>query len=232
MYNLNPIGHAETPFVEKFGIPRQASLLENIDSSILLKSEVHSLDSLDGLRAGDLLWVISYFHLSKSHSSKVKAPRSGGNKKVGVFATRSPSRPNPLGLSLVRIKGIEFDKKKCRILTTGLDLVNRTPILDIKPYLSYSDFGKSQSPQWVQENEFTKPSAIEYEPLFLSKLDGFIKHELDLLLNLLDVVFLEDPRPAYQRESERIYFSSFYRWNIAWKIKENIVYVIDIADLN
>jgi len=231
MYSLNPIGHAETPFSEKFGIPRQASLLDNIDSAIILKAEVHSLDSLDGLSPGDLLWVISYFHLSKSHGSKVKAPRLGGNKKVGVFATRSPSRPNPIGLSLVRIKAIEFEKKKCRILTTGLDLVNRTPILDIKPYLAYSDFGKSQSPQWVQENDFEKPKKIEYAPLFLSKLDGLVKLELEQLLNLLDVVFLEDPRPAYQRESERTYFSSFYRWNIAWKIKENIVYILDITEL-
>lgn len=231
MINLNPIGFAETPFLEKFGIPRQASLLEKVNSSIVLNPEIQSSESFDGLNKGDLIWVLSYFHLAKKNATKVKAPRLGGNEKIGVFASRSPSRPNPIGLSLVRILDLDFSKSSRRLLTTGLDLVHQTPILDIKPYIAYSDFKESETPQWVRKNQFEKLKKIEYESSFLSSLDSLSQAEMIALLDLLEAVFSEDPRPAYQRSSNRTYFCSFFRWNIAWKVKEKIVYVTDLTSI-
>ncbi|GAB4011296.1 MAG: tRNA (N6-threonylcarbamoyladenosine(37)-N6)-methyltransferase TrmO [Bdellovibrio sp.] len=222
------IGRARTPFNEKFGIPRQASLLEKIECQIEIHPPYHRREAFNGLEKVSHLWILSDFNLSKSSKLSVKPPRLGGNKKLGVFATRSPSRPNSIGLSLVQLKGIEFKNKKTILTTSGIDLVDQTPIIDIKPYLNYSDSPNLASQSWIDQIEFIPFDSINYSTQFLAKIEEMNKEAAKRLIDLVEIVFSEDPRPAYQNQDDRVYKMRIMNCDLHWLVKNQNVEVLDI----
>lgn len=229
--DIKTIGFAKTPFGEKFGIPRQASLLNNIESEIHLIPPYSNHAATEGLTQSSHLWVLSYFHFASTDKLSVKPPRLGGNKKKGVFSTRSPFRPNPIGLSLVKLNSIQYKKNKTIIIVSGLDLVNDTPIIDIKPYIQYADFPSEQIQHWSDEYAFSKPKEIVYSSQFLSELSSINLEEAKKLINLIDNIFKEDPRPSYQKSSTKTYSIRLYRWDIDFSVHDEILEVLDIREI-
>lgn len=162
-FRIEPIGFVESIFVEKFAVPRQGVLVKNARSLIKLTGAYNRQEAVRGLLAYSHLWLVGYFHENLSKNSNqllVRPPKLGGNQKIGVFASRAPFRPNNLGLSLVKLEGVEVRNKQVCILVSGCDYIEGTPIIDIKPYLAYADFpdesvslGYATAPlTWVDEH--------------------------------------------------------------------------------
>ena len=210
-------------FNEKFGIPRQSGLLPEMESIIVFEKEFRNDDALRGISEFSHLWLIWGFSENSDiqWSPTVRPPRLGGNKRMGVFATRSPFRPNSLGLSSVKLKDIERMPGKGSVLkVTGADLMNGTPIYDIKPYIAYTD---------------SHPDAT------CGFSDDYVDYALDVIfsndlsekvdskdLNTLTEILKNDPRPSYQNDENRIYKMSFSKYEISFKVSENTLTVIDI----
>ena len=221
---IQAIARMKSDFPTKFGIPRQSGLVEELRSTIVFEPEFRNSDALRGIEGYSHLWLIWQFSAAvrQNWSPTVRPPRLGGNTRMGVFATRSPFRPNSLGLSCVRLLGVEETEEFGTVLQVGgADLMDGTPIFDIKPYIPYSDS-------------------------FPEALGGFTDHAGDFLLNvvfpedLLDRVapdtqqaligvLSHDPRPSYQRDPERIYGLSFAGYNIRFMVKDGLLTVIDIS---
>ncbi len=220
------IGHVESDFPDKFGIPRQSGLAEHLMARIVLEEEFRVPEALRGLESYSHLWIVWYFSETDRKgewSPTVRPPRLGGNKRVGVFATRSPFRPNPIGLSSVKIEKIENDPKSGPVIyVSGADLMDGTPILDIKPYLAYVD---------------AHPEAAE--GFALNKKDGVLKVQIvpELLAlvpeekqqALLEVLG-QDPRPQYQTTEDRIYKMCFAEHEVWFSVKEDTLYVVKILE--
>ena len=224
IFPVKIIGHIHTEFATKFGVPRQSGLAPDLMAKIVFEPEYRNADALRGLQDYSHLWLIWQFSraVRSTWSPTVRPPRLGGNTRMGVFATRSPFRPNSLGLSCVRLLGVEETEEFGTVLQVGgADLMDGTPIFDIKPYIPYSDS-------------------------FPEALGGFTDHAGDFLLkvvfaeDLLDRVapdtqqaligvLSHDPRPSYQRDPERIYGLSFAGYNIRFMVKDGLLTVIDIS---
>lgn len=209
---IKPIAYYHTALKGKFGLPRQAGVVEEIRGSIQLEKEFASPEAIRGLDGFDYLWLIWGFSLNKpgsaSSSLTVRPPRLGGNERVGVFASRSPYRPNPLGLSSVRIESIDFDGG-C-IYIKGADLADGTPIYDIKPYVEYADSHTGVRSGFTDSTEW---QALEVEiPASLQEL--FDSSELETLTALLS----QDPRPHYHDDPERIYGMLFAGRDVKFRV--------------
>ena len=199
-------------FHSKFGIPRQSGLSE-IESKIIFESPFRDPDAIKGMEGFSHLWLIWEFSESKTVKWKptVRPPRLGGNKRIGVFATRSPFRPNPIGLSCVKIKSIEYEKINGPVITvTGADLIDGTPIYDIKPYIPFSDSIPDAIGGFADEN-------------FSRKLNVFISDEIKSAvsedeLNTLITLLEQDPRPAYQKDTDRIYGFEFDKIHVEFTV--------------
>lgn len=223
---INIIAHIHTDFTSKFGIPRQSGLVDELEATIVFEPEYRNPDALRGIEEYSHLWLLWQFSecMDKEWSPTVRPPRLGGNKRMGVFATRSPFRPNPIGLSSVKLLGIEKTEKHGTVLrVAGADLLDGTPIYDIKPYLPYVD---------------SHPEAIN--GFALNKKEGCLSVEFpdDLLKKIpsekqaaLKAVLAQDPRPAYQNEPERIYGIEFAGFDIRFKVDGNILSVIETVKL-
>ena len=208
------IAHIETDFDSKFGVPRQAGLIPELDGRIVFEPDYRVTEALRGLEGYSHLWLIWVFsevlaeQTSKettSWSPTVRPPRLGGNKRMGVFATRSPYRPNPIGLSCVEIAGIEFDTPVGPIIhVKGADLMNGTPILDIKPYLPFADSHPDARGGFTELTKEQKPLEVVI-PEELYTLYNLNKNQWTALCKVLS----QDPRPHYQHDEERIYGISF-----------------------
>ena len=211
---MRPIARIVSPFDEKFGTPRQSGLVDTL-SEIHFEEEFRTSDALRGLEGFDYIWLIWDFSLNKDNDfhPTVRPPRLGGNERMGVFATRSPYRPNPVGLSSVRIDHIDFEK--CVIYVLGADLVNGTPIYDIKPYIAYTD----SHPE--ARSGFT--DTREWERLTVTNPEG-LGEELLTVLSL-------DPRPQYHNDPEKVYGLTFRGHNIRFKVngEELTVLATDIS---
>ena len=222
-YEIKPIAYIYNDFPDKFGIPRQSGLAKHLKATLQFEPEFRSPEIIRGLEDYSHLWLIWGFskNIQSGWTPTVRPPRLGGNIRKGVFATRSPFRPNPLGLSSVRLESIEFDKKSGPILhISGADLMNGTPIFDIKPYLPYVDCHPDASngfagsvKDYVLQVEFPK-----------ELLDIIPKDKHDALLEVLS----QDPRPSYQDDPKRIYGMSFADFNIKFKVSDNVLSVIGI----
>ncbi len=219
---IKPIGYIENDYVGKFGIPRQSGMIEGIKSRIVLKPEYRSEQAFRGLEGFSHIWLIWEFSENKEEgwSEMVRPPRLGGNKKMGVFATRSPFRPNPLGLSCVKLEGIEHTKNKGTVITvSGADLMNGTPIFDIKPYIKYTD---------------SKPDAIsgfaepEIELLEVEISESLLQKIPEEKREALILVLKNDPRPSYQKDENRVYAFEFGENRIEFKVKEKRAEVVGI----
>lgn len=221
---IQTIARMKSDFPTKFGIPRQSGLVEELRSTIVFEPEYRNPDALRGIEGFSHLWLIWQFSeaVRKDWSPTVRPPRLGGNTRMGVFATRSPFRPNNLGLSCVRLLDVEQTKEFGTVLHVGgADLMDGTPIFDIKPYISYSDsFPEAlggftdHAGEFLLEVEFPSNLLAHIPPEKRQSLLGVLRH---------------DPRPSYQRSPERIYGLSFAGFNIHFQVNENTLTVIKVA---
>lgn len=203
------IGHIRTDFPEKFGIPRQSGEVEALQGKIIFEPEYRCVDAIRGLNEFSHLWLLWEFSESKSNtwSPTVRPPRLGGNVRMGVFATRSPFRPNPVGLSCVKLIRIEQDDKLGPVLYVGgIDLLDNTPIYDIKPYLPYTDSHPEASGGF---SDMTREHHLEV--FFLEGVEE--KVPINILEQLKEVL-AQDPRPGYQRDPLKSYGMKYAGMNV------------------
>lgn len=223
MPEYRPIGHIENDFDTKFGIPRQSNRIEALKSRILFEPQFCTPDAFRGLEAFSHLWLIWEFSESKKEnwSATVRPPRLGGNIRMGVFATRSPFRPNPIGLSSVRLDKIEFHPAKGPVLhVSGADLMNGTPILDIKPYLASSDAHPEASGGFTEQLQI-KPLEVIFP---LEELQKIPEQSRKALL----AVLAEDPRPGYQKDPDRVYGIAYAGRDIRFRVQNGKILVSEV----
>ncbi len=215
---VNPIAHIHTDFKEKFGIPRQAGRVPELTGRIIFEPEFRNPEALRGITEFSHLWLI--FDFSASHretwSPTVRPPRLGGNQRIGVFASRSPFRPNPIGLSCVKLEGIENGD----LLVSGVDLLDNTPILDIKPYLPYTDSHPEASGSY---GEILKNYHLEVH-FPEEKLSAIPEEKQKAVIACL----ADDPRPSYQDDPERLYSMRFAEFDIHFKVNQHQLEVIRV----
>ena len=217
------IAHIENAYSEKFGVPRQSGRVQSILSRILFEPEYRNPSAFRGLTDFSHLWLIWEFSEARrsSWSATVRPPRLGGNERLGVFATRSPFRPNPIGLSCVKLERLDFDEKNGPVLTvSGADLMNGTPIYDIKPYLPYTDSHPEAAGGFTDHLEEHLLQVI-----LPAHLAGALSPEL---ITPLKEVLAQDPRPRYQDDPERVYGMTFAGRNVRFKVSSGILTVCDI----
>lgn len=223
---IHPIGHMESDFLTKFGIPRQSGLVEELDSTIVFEPEYRNPDALRGLEGFSYIWIIWQFskNLRKDWSPTVRPPRLGGNTRMGVFATRSSFRPNGLALSCVRLLGIAETEDRGTVLrVAGADLMNGTPIFDIKPYIPYSDAHPEALGGFTDSaNAFLLEVKCQN-----SLLEVVPKEKRSALLGVLS----HDPRPSYQHDPDRVYGLDFAGCNVKFTVRENILQVERITKI-
>ena len=221
---IEPVAIFHSPLPEKFGLPRQAGLAESLRGTVVLEPAFRAPEALRGLEGFDYLWLIWGFHLNKETASAgltVRPPRLGGNERVGVFASRSPYRPNPLGLSSVRIETIDAAAGEIHVL--GADLADGTPIYDIKPYVEYADSHPGVHSGFVDDTAW-RPLEVVLPREAYHRLEPA---ELDTLTELL----AQDPRPQYQDDPERIYGLLFGDRNIRFRVEGGTLTVVGIESL-
>ncbi len=219
---MHPIAHIETCFPTKFGIPRQAGIVDT-PGRVVFEPKYRVAEAVRGLEGFDYIWLIWQFSeaVRDDWSPTVRPPRLGGNERMGVFATRSPFRPNPIGLSSVRLLRVEIDERLGPVLyVSGADMMDGTPIYDIKPYLPYAD-----SHPDARSGFATQPADVLLEvacpPALLERLP------IDLRQALLNVL-AHDPRPQYQHDPGRIYGMSFGGHEVRFRISDNTLHIIEI----
>ena len=219
-----PIAVIRTEFSEKFGVPRQSGLASGLRGRIVFNEEYRNPRSLRGLEDFSHLWLIWEFSANRSGDwhAEVRPPRLGGNSYMGVFATRSPFRPNPLGLSCVEIDHIESDTPDGPVIyVKGADLMDGTPIYDIKPYIRYADSRPEALCGYV-DNLSESALKVNISDALAEEWRGRI--DLDALIQVLTL----DPRPSYQNDSDRIYGMNYSGCNVRFRVEGDVLEVIDI----
>lgn len=219
---MKTIAHIENDLQTKFGVPRQSGIVNDLESRIVFEPEYRNPEALRGLEGFSHLWLLWDF--SEAHreewSPTVRPPRLGGNQRMGVFATRSPFRPNPIGLSSVRIKEIQPSTTNGPvIIVEGADLMNGTPIWDIKPYLPFTDSHPDAKGGFTDETNIQAPLEVQLS-------EEIIKRFSDQQIGVLRSILASDPRPRYHDNPERIYGIEFAGEDIKFKINENKVIVL------
>ena len=224
--NIQVIARMRSDFATKFGIPRQSGLVEELRSTIVFEPEFRNSDALRGLEDFSHLWIIWQFSeaVRTGWSPTVRPPRLGGNTRMGVFATRSPFRPNNLGLSSVRILGLEDTKEYGTVIhVAGADLMDGTPIFDIKPYLPYADSHPEASGGFTDTaGDFLLK--VDFPAPLLEKLP---QEKRDAAVAVLS----HDPRPSYQRKTGRIYGLTFAGFDIRFLVEDETLTVTEIQSL-
>ncbi|HBC28785.1 MAG TPA: tRNA (N6-threonylcarbamoyladenosine(37)-N6)-methyltransferase TrmO [Prevotellaceae bacterium] len=223
---LQVIAHIETDFPTKFGVPRQSGLVNGLSARVVFTPEYRNPDALRGLEGFShiwLLWDFSLAHDGKPWRPTVRPPRLGGNRRMGVWATRSPFRPNHIGLSCVRVRSISLHTPLGPVIEVdGADLVSGTPILDIKPYLPYVDSHPEATGGFAQEqNERTKPLEVEMA-------DPLVRLVPPEKRQALNDILASDPRPHYQDNPERTYVLPFAEWEVSFRVSGGTLLVTDI----
>lgn len=222
---MHTIAHIRTDLPEKFGVPRQSGLVPQLQGTIVFEPDYRNPDALRGLEGFSHLWLIFRFHRAEREgwSPTVRPPRLGGNRRMGVFATRSPFRPNNLGLSCVKLEGVSRDEKLGPVIrVSGADLVDGTPILDIKPYLPYADCPRDAT------GGFTDP--LEMEPLEVECDEALLAGlEAQQRAGLMGVLAC-DPRPRYQEDPERVYGLAFAGKNVKFTVRDRVLTVLAVEE--
>ena len=238
------IAHIENDYTEKFGVPRQSGLVSEVASRIVFEPEFRNPEALRGLEGFTHIWLIWEFSEAKRRGSQdaenasegnasetaenkcdwrptVRPPRLGGNARMGVFATRSPFRPNPIGLSCVELASVEYDSPDGPVIyVKGADLMNGTPILDIKPYIPYADCKPGAKGGFTDENEFEKVEAVKPD-----EIAAVLTPEEAAGLK---AVLEQDPRPAYQRAQDRAYSFRFSRYDVTFRAEGGVLTVTSV----
>jgi tRNA-Thr(GGU) m(6)t(6)A37 methyltransferase TsaA len=230
--NVATIATIQTPYTEKFAIPRQPGLAKSAVGEIKFLGQFNDPNYLRGIEQFSHLWLIFHFHQTadKGHSPLIRPPRLGGNKKLGVFASRSTFRPNSLGMSVVEFAGVEFTNKQLTLRVNGVDLLDATPIIDIKPYVPYADQvpaahgGIAQSSPELMHVVFSQQATAELADLHQTH---------PKLHSLIEEVLSQDPRPAYHQQSQpdKIYGMTLYKVNIQWQVKDQQNVVLSVQKI-
>ena len=226
---ITPIAHYHSAFPTKFGVPRQSGIIDELKGHIIFEPTYRNADALRGLEGFDYIWIIWEFsankstkgHKASSWQPTVRPPLLGGNTQMGVFATRSPYRPNSLGLSSVRIERIEMtDKEGPVIHVLGADLMDGTPIYDIKPYVAYADSHPQAHSGFVDVHRWQ-----ELEVVFPEHLQKYFSIES---LTALTRVLALDPRPQYQNNPEKIYGMPYAGYDVRFYVANGILTVLEV----
>lgn len=233
-FQLDTLGIIHSCYQEKFAVPRQPGLAPSAWATLEVLAPYNQPEAFAGLEAFSHLWLTFIFHenLHKGWKTKVRPPRLGGNQKQGVFATRSTFRPNGLGLSVVKLEGIELDQG-VRLRLSGIDLVDATPVVDIKPYLPWADSLPEAQANWAPEAPQLHP--VVFSEQALQQLDA--RPESQGLMQLVQEVLSQDPRPAYQKaSSERLYgvrlagVNVRFRYSSATAGEQEVIEVVSLED--
>ncbi|TVT52536.1 MAG: tRNA (N6-threonylcarbamoyladenosine(37)-N6)-methyltransferase TrmO [Sedimenticola thiotaurini] len=231
-YQIEPIGIIHSPYKEKFGIPRQPGLIKEARAQLVLSPPYNRPEAVVGLEGYSHIWIQFVFHqaIRSEWQPMVRPPRLGGNKRVGVFASRSPFRPNPIGLSVVKLEGVRCENGEVILDLSGIDLLDGTPVIDIKPYVVYVD----SIPDACSGFAPVAP-AVKYTVDFSERarkqllarqdsaqLEAFITHLLET-----------DPRPAYSGEPDpgRVYGILLYDFDLRWEIVADRIIVCELAEV-
>lgn len=221
--NIEPIAYFHSPFHSKFGIPKQSGLVEELEGSIVFCPEYRNADALRGLDEFDYLWLIWGFSANKHAATSlvVRPPLLGGNEKMGVFATRSPFRPNALGLSSVRISQIETDTTRGPVITVvGADLMDGTPIYDIKPYIPYADSHPEAKGGFTDTHAICRLTVVI--PDCFHHL--FSQSQLQALYKVLEL----DPRPHYHKSGQKEYGMPYMNYDVHFTVNDGVLTVTDV----
>ena len=228
-HEIYPIAHIESDFPEKFGIPRQSGLVNELRSRIVFVPKYRNDDALRGIQEYSHLWLLWQFsQVAREREADdwkptVRPPRLGGNTRVGVFASRSPFRPNTLGLSCVKLERVEHTKNDGTVLwVQGADLLNNTPIYDIKPYLPYVDSHPEATGSFSDQAK-THRLQVECAEEFLKVIPS---EKRGALLGVLE----SDPRPAYQQDGRRVYGMDFAGYTVRFRVEGRVLYVVGIIE--
>lgn len=227
-YTLAQIAHIETDFSEKFGIPRQSGLVEELRARIVFEPEFRSPDAVRGLDGYDYIWLVWQFSTvvqagqdGTNWRPTVRPPRLGGNTRLGVFATRSPFRPNRIGLTVVRLIRMEEENGRITLVVSGADLMDGTPIVDIKPYLPYVDSVPDAVGGFTEQTERHRLTVD-----FPEKLKKYVpKQNLPAVMGLL----AQDPRPAYQHDGKRVYGVTYGEVDIRFVVEGDTLTVVEVV---
>ena len=206
----------------KFGVPRQSGLVEALRAEIVFEPEFRNPDALRGIEGFSHLWLVWQFSATvrEDWSPTVRPPRLGGNVRMGVFATRSPFRPNPIGLSCVRLEGVEQRTEGPVLIVSGADLMDGTPIYDIKPYLPYADCKADAAGGFAPQR--AEELAVEFPPELLARVPEDKRAALTGVL-------AQDPRPHYQSDPARIYGMSFAGMEVRFHVADGVLTVVELA---
>ena len=221
---ITPIAHFRSPFASKFGIPKQSGLAPDLRGTIVVEPEWRNADALRGIEEFDYLWLIWAFSANRHQavSPVVRPPVLGGNVRMGVFATRSPFRPNPLGLSSVKLDHVEWATSKGPVIhVMGADLMDGTPIFDIKPYVAYADC-----------HEGVRSGFVDSHPM--QRLTVVVPPEMEAALGadataVLRQVLALDPRPHYQNDANKVYGMPFEGRDVRFTVQGNVLTVVEIV---
>ncbi len=221
---IEPIAHFCSPLTSKFGLPRQSGVATSLPGMVVFEPSYRSPEAVRGLEQFDYLWLIWEFSANRPSSQEhltVRPPRLGGNRRVGVFASRSPFRPNGLGLSCVRIEKIEMTAAQGPVIhVKGADLMDGTPIYDVKPYVAYADAHPEARSGFVDDTQWDELQVVvppEIEALFTPE-------EKEALRQLL----AQDPRPPYHDDAQRVYGMPFAGRDVHFRVNDGVVTVIDV----
>ncbi len=220
---IRPIAQIHSDFTEKFGIPRQSGLVEGLRAQVVFRPEYRVREAFRGLEGFSHLWLLWEFseNLREGWSPTVRPPRLGGNKRLGVFATRSPFRPNPIGLSCVKLEKIQLDGPQGPVLhVLGADLLDGTPIFDIKPYVPLADC-RPEALGGFSEERRGYGLAVEFPPELAARIP---KDKREALTGIL----AQDPRPSYQEDPERVYGMAFAGLNVKFSVAGGVLRVVAI----
>lgn len=217
------IAHIRTDFPEKFGVPRQSGLVKELTGRIVFEPEYRNIDALRGIEGYDYLWLLWKFEgvEREKWSPTVRPPRLGGGTHVGVFATRSPFRPNPIGLSSVKLEGVEQTAEGPVLVVSGIDLRDNTPILDIKPYLPYVDCHPEARGGFAEE----KADYVLEVAFPESLLEKIPQEKRKAIIEVLK----QDPRPAYHEDANRQYGVAFAGYDIHFRVADGVLTVFEVT---
>ena len=228
MYSISPIGYIESPYKEKFAVPRQPSLVSAATSRVRLTGESNCPEALRGIEQFSHIWLLFLFdqNLEQGWKPTVRPPRLGGNERIGVFASRATFRPNGIGMSAVEIKGITQQGDQMYLDLGNVDLVDGTPIIDIKPYIPYSDSINDAKGGYAEEQPATSNVVFsnQSESLLLSRANGEMEKQV------IEQVLAQDPRPAYKKNKpdSKEYAVNLFDMNVKFTVTGNLVTVTTI----
>lgn len=217
------IGKIYTDMPDKFGVPRQSGIVKELTGKIVFEKPYSVAEAFDGIEEFSHLWILWQFseNIREEFSPTVRPPRLNGNKRKGVFATRSPFRPNPIGLSCVKLDRVEHTKNQGTVLyVSGVDMKNETPIYDIKPYISYTDCVPDAKSSFAEEHK-NDALKVDFPQILLDKIP---ENKRSGILGILR----HDPRPAYQNNPDRVYAVRYLNFDVRFKVRDDVLTVIEI----